>query len=81
MQDYAFCEVKLGIALVLSKEITEAARVLGDAASFAHLSPRLATELHAVRALLHPWESTQAVTTLDAQLATYGLRSTAAPRR
>ncbi len=70
VHDYAHCEVRLGNALVLSKEITEAARVLGDAAS---LSPRLTAELHATRALMQPWESTPAVTTLDAQLEAYGL--------
>lgn len=75
---YAQCEVKLGKALVFSQEITEAARVLGDAASLASLSPRLTAELHATRALMQPWESTQAVTTLDAQLEAYGLRPTAA---
>ncbi|MGH3686476.1 MAG: hypothetical protein ACRDSM_15795, partial [Pseudonocardiaceae bacterium] len=72
--DSAFCEVWLGHALVLSHDITEAARVLGDAATLAHLSPRLTAELHAVRALLQPWASTQAVTTLDAQLHACGLR-------
>jgi transcriptional regulator with XRE-family HTH domain len=75
---YAQCEVKLGKALMLSQEITEAARVLGDAASLASLSPRLTAELHATRALMQPWDSTQAVTTLDAQLEAYGLRPTAA---
>jgi transcriptional regulator with XRE-family HTH domain len=75
---YAHCEVTLGKALVLSKEITEAARVLGDAASLASLSPRLTAELQVTRALMQPWESTQAVTTLDAQLEAYGLRPTAA---
>ncbi|MGH3709033.1 MAG: hypothetical protein ACRDRQ_13250 [Pseudonocardiaceae bacterium] len=69
----AICEVRLGHALVLSHDITEAARVLGDAATLAHLSPRLTAELHAVRALLQPWASTQAVTTLDAQLHACGL--------
>ncbi len=76
--NYAHCEVKLGNALVLSKEIPEAARVLGDAASFANLSPRITAELHATRALMQPWENTQAVTTLDAKLQTYGLMPTAA---
>jgi hypothetical protein len=73
VHDYAHCEVKLGKALVLSKEINEAARVLGDAANLASLSPRLTAELHATRVLMQPWESTQAVTTLDAQLEAYGL--------
>ncbi|MGH3792192.1 MAG: hypothetical protein ACRDQ9_15625 [Pseudonocardiaceae bacterium] len=73
VHSYAHCEVKLGKALVLSTEITEAARVLGDAASLAYLSPRLTAELHATRALMRPWEGTHAVTTLDAQLEAYGL--------
>ncbi|MGH3849495.1 MAG: helix-turn-helix domain-containing protein, partial [Pseudonocardiaceae bacterium] len=71
---YAFCEVGLGNALVLAKEIPEAARVLGDAASLAHRSPQFTAELHATRALMRPWDGTQAVTTLDAQLEAYGLR-------
>jgi hypothetical protein len=62
---YGFCEVPLGHALVLSKEIDEAARVLGQAATLAHLAPRLTGELHAARALMQPWHSTQAVKTLD----------------
>ncbi|MGB6162043.1 MAG: helix-turn-helix transcriptional regulator [Pseudonocardiaceae bacterium] len=70
---YAHCEMGLGKALVLSKEITEAARVLSDAASLASLSPRLTADLHATRALLQPWDSTPAVTTLDAQLEASGL--------
>ncbi|MGH3686137.1 MAG: hypothetical protein ACRDRU_06550, partial [Pseudonocardiaceae bacterium] len=78
---YAFCEVRLGNALVISKEIPEAARVLGDAASLASLSPRLTAELHATRALMQPWDNTHAVTTLDAQLEAQGLRPPAAPGR
>ncbi|MGH3834022.1 MAG: hypothetical protein ACRDRS_26890 [Pseudonocardiaceae bacterium] len=76
MHYYAHCEVRLGKALVLSQDITEAARVLGDAASFASLSPRLTAELHATRALMQPWAGTQAVTTLDAQLHECGLLPT-----
>jgi hypothetical protein len=79
VHDYAHCQVKLGTALVLSQEITEAARVLGEAASLASLSPRLTTELHAARALMHPWDNTPAVTTLDAQLKTHGLKPTTTP--
>ncbi|MGH3756045.1 MAG: hypothetical protein ACRDRP_25865, partial [Pseudonocardiaceae bacterium] len=78
---YAHCEVKLGNVLVISKEIPEAARVLGDAASLASLSPRLTADLHATRALMQPWAGTHAVTTLDAQLEAYGLRPPAAPGR
>ncbi|MGH3866906.1 MAG: hypothetical protein ACRDQ4_12350 [Pseudonocardiaceae bacterium] len=73
---YALCEMRLGNALVLSKEITEAARVLGDAASLATLSPRLTAELRTARASMQPWESTPAVKTLDAQLAACGLTPT-----
>ncbi|MBV9140367.1 MAG: hypothetical protein JO115_05535 [Pseudonocardiales bacterium] len=79
VHSYALCEVKLGTALVLSEEITEAARVLGEAASFASLSPRLTTELHAARALMKPWDNTPAVTTLDAQLEAHGLTPTTTP--
>ncbi|MGH3684853.1 MAG: hypothetical protein ACRDSM_07345 [Pseudonocardiaceae bacterium] len=71
VHDYAHCAVILGTALVLAEEITEAARVLGDAAS---LSPRLTAELHATRIRMRPWANTHAVTTLDAQLEAYGLR-------
>ncbi|MGH3792384.1 MAG: hypothetical protein ACRDQ9_16640, partial [Pseudonocardiaceae bacterium] len=74
--DSAQCDLRLGNALVLSHDITEAARVLGDAASLAHLSPRLTAELHTARALMQPWASTQAVTTLDAQLHACGLMPT-----
>lgn len=76
---YARCEIRLANALVRCKEITEAARVLGDAVSLASLSPRLTAELHATRALMQPWENTHAVTTLDAQLEAYGLGPIAAP--
>lgn len=70
---YALCEVRLGHALVLSHEINEAARILGDAASHAHLFPRLTGEFHAARTLMQPWENTHAVKTLDTQLHAYGL--------
>jgi hypothetical protein len=71
---YAMCEVRLGHALVLSEEIPEAARVLGNAASHAHLYPRLTAELRTARALLQPWQHTQPVTELDAQLHAHGLQ-------
>jgi hypothetical protein len=53
---------------VLSKDITQAAQVLGDAATQAHLYPRLTAELYNARALMQPWANTHAVKTLDAQL-------------
>ncbi len=73
---YTLCEVRLGHALVLSKEITEAVRVLGDAAHQVHLYPRLTGEFHAARALLQPWHHTPAVTALDTHLHACGLLTT-----
>lgn len=67
------CQVRLGHALILDKEITEAARVLGDAANLAHLGPRLTQELHSARALMQPWQHTSIVKTLDEQLRACGL--------
>lgn len=76
---YTLCQVRLGHSLVLSKDITEAARVLGEAAAQAHLYPRLMAELHTARGLMQPWENTHAVTTLDAQLHACGLLPTTTP--
>jgi hypothetical protein len=70
---YTLCQLRLGHALALSEEISEAARVLANAAAHAHLYPRLTQELHAARTLLQPWASTPAVKTLDDQLAVFGL--------
>jgi DNA-binding XRE family transcriptional regulator len=70
---YALCQIWLGHALVLSKDITQAARVLGAAVSSAHLYPRLTAELNKTRALMKPWENTPAVKTLDDQRAACGL--------
>jgi hypothetical protein len=73
---YAHCQIRLGHALVLSQDIDEAARVLGDAAHYASLSPRLTHELHTTRALIQPWQGIPAVATLDAQLEAWGLLPT-----
>lgn len=73
---YGRCQVRLGHALALSKEIPEAAGVLGDAAGHADLSPRLTQELHAARALMQPWENTKPVKTLDTRLQAHGLLPT-----
>jgi transcriptional regulator with XRE-family HTH domain len=70
---YALCEVRLGTALILSKDINEAARVLGNVVTKAHLFPRLTKDLHAARSNMEPWANTPAVKTLDTQLHTYGL--------
>ena len=72
---YAHARINLAHALVLDKDITEAARVLGDATSSAHLlSPRHTQLLHAVRGLLAPWAHTHAVKALDSQLQVCGLK-------
>jgi hypothetical protein len=73
---YTRCQVRLGHALVLSHDITEATRVLAEAASHAHLSPRLTAELHTTRALMQPWGNTKAVKELDTHLHAYGLTPT-----
>ncbi|MGH3710199.1 MAG: helix-turn-helix domain-containing protein, partial [Pseudonocardiaceae bacterium] len=73
---YGRCQVRLGHALMLSKDITQAARVLGDAANHANLSPRLAAELHTVRVLMQPWKNTKIVKELDDQLQACGLSPT-----
>ncbi|MGH3811160.1 MAG: helix-turn-helix domain-containing protein, partial [Pseudonocardiaceae bacterium] len=49
---YASCQIRLGHALVLDKDITEAARVLGDAAAHASLYPLYTHELRTTRALM-----------------------------
>lgn len=74
---YGRCQVRLSHALVLDKDIDEAAHVLGVAASHARLSPRLTQELHTTRALMRPWENTKAVKELDAQLHAYRLATPA----
>jgi tetratricopeptide (TPR) repeat protein len=70
---YGYYEWQLGHALVLAHDIPEAARMLGNAARHAPLYPMLTAELRATRALLHPWQHTQPVKELDAQLHTAGL--------
>lgn len=70
---YAMSEIRLGHALILDKEITEATRILANAGPHAQLYPRLTTELHTARALLQPWANTHPVQTLDDQLRTCGL--------
>ena len=76
---HAVCQVRLGHALVLSHEITEAAHILGQAATQAHLSPRLTAEFHTARTLMQPWQHTPAVKTLDAQLHTHALLPATTP--
>jgi hypothetical protein len=77
---YVLCQVRLGHALVLSKDITQAAQVLGEAATQAHLYPRLTTDLYNARAMMQPWANTHAVKTLDAQLEASKPLSAATPK-
>jgi hypothetical protein len=70
---HGFVLVRLGAALVGAREIGEAARVLGDAAGLAGISPRVTSELRAARAGMAPWQATPAVKALDEQLAAYGI--------
>jgi transcriptional regulator with XRE-family HTH domain len=74
---YTMCQVRLGHALVLSEEISEAARVLAEAASHAHLSFRLTRELHTTRKLMQPWAGTKGVQELDNRLHACGLSAPA----
>jgi tetratricopeptide (TPR) repeat protein/DNA-binding XRE family transcriptional regulator len=76
----AFCMLFLSNAHLQSREIDEAARVVGDAAGLAARirSARLVKELHATRSRMRPWQSTPAVRVLDDQLASYGLVASSA---
>lgn len=77
---YAVCILHLGNAHLQSGEVDEAARLVGSAAGLAAQtrSARLIKELRTTRASMQPWQSTQAVKTLDDQLATYGLVTSSA---
>lgn len=73
--DLAFCTLRLGTARLLCGDIDEAACVIAEAALLATHSPsvRLTKEVHAARARMQPWQNTQAVKTLDEQLAETGM--------
>ncbi|MGH3976428.1 MAG: hypothetical protein ACRDS9_24380, partial [Pseudonocardiaceae bacterium] len=74
---YTQCTLNLGNARLQSREIDEAARVVGDAAELAvqTRSARLIKELHATRARMQPWQGTKAVSVLDDRLVACGLVS------
>lgn len=71
----AFCMLYLGNAYLQSSEVDEAARVVGNAAGLVAQtrSARLVEELRATRTRMRPWQSTQAVKTLDDRLVSFGL--------
>jgi DNA-binding XRE family transcriptional regulator len=63
----AFCTLRLGTAYLLSGEVEEAARVIGDGAVLTtqNRSVRLTGEVRAARSRLEPWRDTRAVRELD----------------
>ncbi|MGH3568398.1 MAG: hypothetical protein ACRDRH_20690 [Pseudonocardia sp.] len=67
--------VYLGTARMQSKDVDEAARLLGVAGEIAagNSSARLIKQLQQARAGLQPWQETSAVRTLDDRLVAYGL--------
>ena len=70
MGSLAFCTLRLGTAYLLSGEVEEAARVIGDGAVLTtqNRSVRLTREVRAARGRLEPWRDTQAVRELDERL-------------
>ncbi len=66
----AFCKLRLGTAQLLSGELEEAARVIGDGALLAaqNRSARLTREVRGARDRMGPWRDTQAVRELNERL-------------
>jgi transcriptional regulator with XRE-family HTH domain len=73
----AYCTLRLGTARLLSGEIEEAARVIGEGALQAARirSARLIGEVRAARARMQPWRDTPAVRELDERLRGIGFSS------
>jgi DNA-binding XRE family transcriptional regulator len=71
----AFCTLRLGTAHLLSGEVEESARVIGEGALLAtkNRSARLTSEVRAVRRRLQPWHNTPAVKELDERLRGWGM--------
>jgi hypothetical protein len=71
----AYCNLRLGMARLMSGEVEEAARVVGDAAVLAtkNRSARLTGEVTSARGHMQPWQHTAAVKELDERLTAYGL--------
>ena len=70
----AYCTLRLGTARLLSGEVEEAARVIGEGAVLAApiSSARLTNEVKTARGRLQPWENTTAVKELDERLRGLG---------
>jgi transcriptional regulator with XRE-family HTH domain len=75
VSDLANCTLRLGTARLLSGEIEEAARVIGEGAILAvkHRSARLTSEVRAARGRMGPWSDTAAVKELDERLRGLGM--------
>ena len=71
----AFCTLRLGTAHLLSGEVEEAARVIGEGTLLAtkNRSARLTGEVRAARGRMQPWRDTPAVRGLDERLEECGL--------
>jgi tetratricopeptide (TPR) repeat protein len=71
----AYCTLRLGTAHLLSGDIEEATRVIGEGALLAGRirSTRLTSEVKAARGRMEPWRETQAVKELDERLAGCGM--------
>ncbi len=70
----AYCTLRLGTARLLSGEVEEAARVIGEGALLAARisSARLKNEVKTARGRLQPWHSTAAVKEMDEGLRGMG---------
>ena len=75
VRDFAYCTLHLGTARLLSGEVEEAARVIGEGAllSTRIRSARLTGEVRAARGRLKPWNNTAAVRELDERLRGWGM--------
>ncbi|HKR48986.1 MAG TPA: helix-turn-helix transcriptional regulator [Pseudonocardiaceae bacterium] len=74
VRQLAFCNLSLGAGRLLSGEVEEAARVIGEGALLAtkNRSARLTREVKAVRGRLQPWHNVPAVKELEEGLRGMG---------
>jgi DNA-binding XRE family transcriptional regulator len=70
----AYCTTRLGTAYLLSGDVEEAARVIGEGGLLAAQiqSTRLTNEVRAARGRMEPWRDTSAVKALDERLVGMG---------
>jgi transcriptional regulator with XRE-family HTH domain len=74
-RDLAYCNLRLGTARLLSGEIEEAARLIGEGALIATKNPsaRLTNEVRITRGRMQPWHNTTVVRELDERLRVLGM--------